>query len=107
MLTGFIITAFVCWIVGFFINGFSLYNVLLIVPTLMFSARKIGIHVKFGNIVATEVLMLFFSLVWRCLFHKVHIIKLLLSILVRAVFLIICIYDDTVFVYVNEERKKI
>jgi hypothetical protein len=87
MLTGFIITAFVCWIVGFFINGFSLYNVLLIV--------------------ATEVLMLFFSLVWRCLFHKVHIIKLLLSILVRAVFLIICIYDDTVFVYVNEERKKI
>jgi hypothetical protein len=107
MLTGFIITAFVCWIAGFFINGFSLYNVLLIVPTLMFSARKIGIHVKFGNIVATEVLMLFFSLVWRCLFHKVHIIKLLLSILVRAVFLIICIYDDTVFVYVNEERKKI
>ena len=107
MLTGFIITAFVCWILGFVINGFTLYNVVLIVPTIMFSVRKIGIHVKFGNIMVVEIMFLFFSFMWRCLFHKFHIIKFLLSILVRAVFIIICIYDDTVFVYVNEERKKL
>jgi hypothetical protein len=107
MLIGFIIVSIVCWILGFFINGFTLYNVMLLIPTLMFSARKVGIHIKFGNIVAAEVLLLFFSLMWRCLFHKFHIVRFLLSILVRAVFLIICIYDDTVYVYVNEERKKI
>lgn len=107
MLTTFIIVAFVCWILGFVINGFTLYGVSLIIPTLMFSARKVGIHIKYGNIIAAEVLLLFFSLVWRLLFHKFYVVKFLLSILVRAVFLIICIYDDTVFVYVNEERKKI
>jgi hypothetical protein len=107
MLTAFIIVSFICWILGFFINGFTLYSVSLIIPTLMFSARKTGIHVKFGNIVATEILLLFFSLVWRCIFGKFNLIRLLLSIVVRAVFLIICIYDDTVFVYVNEERKRI
>lgn len=107
MLTTFIIVAFVCWILGFVINGFTLYSVSLIIPTLMFSARKVGIHIKYGNIIAAEMLLLFFSLVWKLLFHKFYVVKFLLSILVRAVFLIICIYDDTVFVYVNEERKKI
>lgn len=107
MLTTFIIIAFVCWIIGFVINGFTLYSVSLIIPTLMFSSRKVGIHIKYGNIIAAEVLLLFFSLVWKLLFHKFYVVKFLLSILVRAVFLIICIYDDTVFVYVNEERKKI
>ena len=106
MLNAFIIVSFVCWILGFFINGFTLYSLSLIIPTIMFSARKFGIHIKFGNIIAAEILLLFFSLVFRLIFHKLSIVKLLLSILVRAVFLIICIYDDTAYVYVSEERKK-
>lgn len=107
MLNAFIIVAIVCWIVEFFIHGFSLYALGLIIPTLMFSVRKVGIHIKFGNIVAADILLLFFSVVFKLIFHKFSFVKFLLGILVRAVFLIVCIYDDTVYVYVNEERKKI
>lgn len=107
MLTTFIIVSFICWIIGFFINGFTLYNIVLLIPTIMFSVRKIGIHLKFGNIVTCEGLFLFFSIMWRLLFNSFHIIPLLLSILVRLVFMIIVYYDDTTFVYVQEERKKV
>ena len=107
MLTGLIITAFICYILGFLINGFTLYSVLLIIPTMMFAVRKVGIHLKFSNIIATEILFLFFSIMWRLIFGKFAIVQLLLSILVRIVFFIIVIYDDTVYVYVSEERKKV
>lgn len=107
MLSGLILTSLILWIVGFFINGFSLYNFMLLVPTIMFAVRKIGIHVRYSNIVATEILLLFFSITWRLLFHKFFIIKFLLCIIVRIIFLCIVIYDDTVYIYVSEERKKI
>lgn len=84
-----------------------MYTFILIIPTAMFALRKVGIHIKFGNIMACEILFLFFSLVWRLMFHKFVLIKFLLSILVRIVFIGIVIYDDTVYVYVSEERKKI
>lgn len=106
-MNGLIITSLICWIIGFFINGFSLYNVLIIIPTLMFSVRKVGIHVKYGHIIAVECLLLFFSIAYRLMFHKFHIIRCLLGILVRIIFIIICIYDDIVYVYVSEERKRI
>lgn len=96
-----------CFVAGFFINGFCLYSVALIIPTIMFSVRKFGIHMKLGNIVACEVLFIFFSVVWRLMFHKLSLLRLLLCILVRIVFICICVYDDTVFVYVSEERKKV
>lgn len=107
MLTALIIVSAICWLAGFFINGFTIYNVALIVPTIMFALRKVGIHVKFGNIIACEILFLFFSVVWRLMFHKFALIKFMISILVRAVFLCIVIYDDTAYVYVSEERKKV
>ncbi len=107
MLITLIIIAVVCWIAGFFINGFCLYNVLLIIPTVMFAIRKFGIHIKYSTIIGVEILFLFFSISYRLLFHNFHIVALLLCILVRAVFLVICIYDDTVYVYVNEERKRV
>lgn len=107
MLSGLIITSFIIWIIGFFIQGFCLYNFMLLIPTIMFAVRKVGIHVKYSNIIATEILLLFFSITWRLLFHKFFIIKLLLCIIVRIIFMCIVIYDDTIYVYVNEERKKI
>lgn len=107
MLASLIVTSLILWIVGFFINGFCLYNFMLLIPTIMFAVRKVGIHVKYGNIVATEILMLFFSITWRLLFHNFSIIEFLLTIIIRIVFICVVIYDDTVFVYVSEERKKI
>lgn len=105
MLTVLIVIAFVCFIAGFFINGFTLYTVLCIVPTVMFALRKVGIHVRQSNILTCEVMFLIFSLVWRLLFHKFALLKFILSIIVRLVFVGIVVYDDTMFVYISEEKK--
>lgn len=107
MLSTLIIISVICWIVGFFINGFCLYNVMLIVPTVMFALRKFGIHFKYSTIMGVEIFFLFFSISYRLLFHRFHLVPLILCILVRVIFIIICFYDDTVYVYVNEERKKL
>lgn len=107
MLNVLIAIAVACWIAGFFVNGFCFYNVVLLVPTVLFAARKFGIHVKLSNIITCEALFLFFSITFRLLFHHFSWVPFLLSILIRAIFIIVCVYDDTVYVYVNEERKKI
>lgn len=107
MLSVLIIISFVCWAVGFVVNGFTLYQVLLIIPTVMFALRKFDIHIKTGTMISTEILFLFFSVVWKLLFHKFEIVALLLTLLLRAIFYSVVIYDNTVYVYVSEERKKI
>lgn len=106
MLTTLIIVSVVCWILGFFVNGFTLYNFLIAIPTIMFSVRKVGIHVKMSNIVAVECVMLFFSIVFMLIFKNFVWWKFLIGILLRIIFLCIVIYDDSVYVYVSEERKK-
>lgn len=105
MLTTFIIVSFITWIVGFFINGFTLYNVLIIVPTVMFSLRKVGIHCSMGSIIGAELLMLFFSIMWRLIFHKFELLRFILALIVRIIFICIVVYDETMFVYVSEEKK--
>lgn len=106
-MTGLIITCVLCWLGGFFINGFTLYQILLIVPTIMFSVRKVGIHIKMSNILVPEIMFLFFSIVWRLLFKKFILWKFLVSMVLRIIFICIIVYDDTVYVYKQEERKKI
>lgn len=106
MLNGLIIASFVLWIGGFFINGFNLYNILLIIPTVMFAVRKFGIHVKMSNIIALEVVLLFFKVVFALIFHKFILWRFLVGLLLRGIFFGLVIYDDTVYVYVNEEKKK-
>ena len=106
MLLYFIIACFICWIVGFFINGFTLYNVLILVPTIMFSVRKVGIRVKASSILTMDVLFLVFSVLWRLLFKNFLWGKFLLTLLVRFIFTCIVFYDDTAYVYITEERKQ-
>ena len=106
-MNGLIITSFILWIVGFFVNGFTIYNVYLIAPTIMFALRKFGIHIKMGNIVATEIIGLIFSVLWRLLFKKFHLIRFLIGLLLRIIFICIIVYDDSVYVYVTEERKRV
>ena len=107
MLTTLIIISFVCWIAGFIPNGICLYNFMLLIPTIMFSVRKVGIHIKQSNIFITEGLFLFFSFMWRMLFDKFGLLSFIFGILIRLVFIIVVIYDDATYVYVSEERKKI
>ena len=106
MLNTLIIVSAILWIGGFFINGFTVYQILLIIPTIMFAMRKFGIHIKLANILLVEFFFLFASTVWRLIFHKAILWRWLVSLLIRIIFFCIIIYDDTVYVYVTEEKKK-
>lgn len=106
MLTVLIIIALICYIAGYFINGFTLYNVLLLIPTIMFIVRKAGIHVKLSSICIAEGVLLFFDMTYRLIFNRMNVAHFLLEILMRVIFLIVVIYDDANYVYVTEEVKR-
>ena len=106
MLSTLIIISGLTWFLGFFVNGFTLYQLMIVIPVIMFSLRKFGIHMKQSSIFAAEIGFLFASTVWRLIFGKFILWKFLLTILLRIIFVIVVIYDDTVYVYKQEERKK-
>lgn len=107
MLSVLIIIAFLCWIAGFVVNGVTLYAFMLVVPTVMFSIRKVGVHMSMGSIIGIEVFFIIVSTIMKVLFNNFSLVELILTIIIRAVFLIVVLYDDTVYVYVNEERKRV
>ena len=107
MLSTLIIISVITWIAGFLVNGICLYNIAVIIPVIMFGVRKVGIHVSQSNIITAEVILIVFSLIWRLIFHKFIIWKFIVTILIRLVFIGVLIYDETMYVYVSEERKKI
>lgn len=107
MLNVLIIIVVICWIAEFFVNGFTFYNVMLVVPVLMFAGRKFDIHIKYANIITAECLLLFFSVMWRLIFGKFDLVRFIICVLIRAISCIVAIYDDTTYVYVKEERKRL
>lgn len=106
MLTSYIISVYVIWILSLIAKGVSLYSILLLIPTSMFAVRKVGIHIKAGKIAVCEGLFLFFSISLSAIFGKLNIIRVLITVVLRIIFLIICFYEDTVYVYIQEERKR-
>ena len=107
MLRNLIILVFAFWIGGFFVNGLTLYNCMLLIPVIMFSIRKFGIHVKLGTICLVEILLLFFSTTWRLLFTDVVAWRYWVGLALRVLSILVAVYDDTVYVYVTEERKRL
>ena len=95
----------ILWIIGFFVKGVCLYQVLLIIPVAMFSFRKFGVKISSVHIVVVEILFLFFSTVFTILFSEIEMPNYVISILLRALSCLIAIIDDTAYVYVTEERK--
>ena len=100
-----IILQVILWIIGFFVKGLCLYQVMLIVPVSMFAVRKFGLKISSIHIVVVEILFLFFSTVFTLLFGEFITSRYILSIILRVISCIIAIIDDTVYVYVTEERK--
>lgn len=107
MLSALIITQFVLWFIGFFIiGGISLYQLLLVSVPICFSLRKYGIKVSYGSLIAIDILLLFFSTTFTILFSEIDTVRYILCIVVRLISIIISIIDDTMYIYVTEERKK-
>lgn len=106
MLKIMILIQFVLWVAGFFIRGkLTLYQLMLIIPVMMFALRKVGIKISAVNIIITEILFLFFSTVFTILFSSIDKVQYFICVGVRVLSIIIPIIDDTLYVYVTEERK--
>lgn len=100
-----IIVQVILYILGFFIKGFSLYQLLLFIPVLLFSFRKFGVKIGCGTIITMEILFLFFSTVFTILFSEINVVKYVLSLILRVISVLVVILDDVLYVYVTEERK--
>lgn len=90
----------------FIVNPFNIVTWVSIFTTGSFMLRPFGIHVKIEKIIPVEVLFAFlafnFSLIFKTFSGKTYI----LMILVRLIFYAIVWYDDTQYVYVQEEEEK-
>lgn len=106
MLNTLLIIAFVTWIATFFSQGICIYSICLIIPTLMFMGRKVDYHAKLSSIISVEVIFLILSTAWRLLFHKFILWKFVVTLIIRIIFICIIVYDDNMYVYVTEERKR-
>lgn len=101
-----IILQVVLWIAGFFVKqGVTLYQLMLIVPVVMFAIRKFGVKISSVHIVVVEILFLFFSTVFTLLFGEIDKTRYIICLLIRVISCLIAIIDDTMFIYVTEERK--
>lgn len=100
-----IIVQVILWFIGFFIKGISLYQIMCLVPVICFSFRKFGVKISCGAIITMEILFLFFSTVFTLLFSQIQVAKYILSLILRIISILIVVLDDTMYVYVTEERK--
>ena len=95
----------VLWIIGFFVKGFCLYQLALIIPVTMFAVRKFGVKIGSLHICVAEILFLFFSTVMTVLFSSIDWTSYLWGLVLRVLSCLIAILDDTFYIYVTEERK--
>lgn len=100
-----IILMTIIWIIGFFVKGFCFYQVMLVIPVLMFACRKFGVKISSVHIIVVEVLFLFFSTVFTILFSEINGARYVISLLLRILSCLIAVIDDTLYIYVTEERK--
>lgn len=104
MLTVLIAIVYGAWILGFVIDGLTIWNVLLFITTTMFAVRRFGIHVGMSHIVTLEVVFIIFTFLWRLLFNSLSIGWFLLLVFIRVIFIMIVFWDETQYVYIKEEK---
>lgn len=100
------VISLLAWVGVIWFKGFTLYSFALILPTILFLVRKFGYFVKLKNILICEGMFLFLSITWTFIFGEMYAKTYLITILFRILFILVVLYDDKVYVYVTEERKK-
>lgn len=106
-MTGLLIRVLLTWIATLWLGGFGWVSVASLISSLMFCGRKIGYFCKLTHLLVIEGIGFFLMFVWESVFNKVIDWKqLILIFLVRCIFILICWFDMTQWVYVREERRK-
>lgn len=90
----------------FVVNPVNVITWVSIFTTGSFILRPFGIHVKVTKIIPVEVLIAFLAFNGSLIFRTFSIKTYLLMVLVRIIFYAIVWYDDTQYVYIQEEEEK-
>lgn len=104
-LTALIVISFILYVLTVIVQGIGLYVIFPLISTIMFSIRKMGVFVNFNNIVVVEVLPLFLATVFDLLFKHFSWVELILTLVLRGIFIGIVVYDTKAYVYHTEERE--
>ena len=101
-LTVLVIITAIIEVAGFFVSPFWLYPVFQLIPTLMFAARRIGVVIPMNKVRNTEITgdVLITVLAW--VLHNLSWSVLWLFLL-RIIFILIVMYDDKTYLYIEED----
>lgn len=101
-----IIIVILDWICLFLINPVNIMTWVSLISNISFILRPFSIHVKLSKIIPVEVLLAFLAFNGSLILRTFSIKTYLLMILVRLVFYAVVWYDDTQFVYIQEEEER-
>lgn len=90
----------------FAVNPFNVITWTSIFTTGSFILRPFGIHVKLQKIIPVEALVAFLAFNGSMLFKTFSLKTYIIMIIIRCVFYAIVYYDDTQYVYIQEEEEK-
>lgn len=90
----------------FVVNPINLMTWSCIFTTMSFILRRVGVHVKVTKVMAVEILIGFLAFNGSLFFKTFDWRKYLLMLMIRGVFYLIVWYDDSQYVYVQEEEEK-
>lgn len=85
--------------------GFSLWAILATISTLIFAGRVIGYFCELKHVIALEAVGCFLTVVFQMLRKSVDWRILLITLLLRGVFLLVAYIDTKLYVYVKREEK--
>lgn len=101
-----IILSIIDLILMFVVNPVNLITWVAVFTTGSFVLRPFGIHVKVSKIIPVEVLLAFLAFNVSLIFKTFSLPTYLMMAGLRALFYLIVWYDDTQYVYIQEEEEK-
>lgn len=101
-----LIASVVVTVLTFIVQGFNFAMITSIIATALFCGRKVGYFCKFRHLVTLEVIGLFLTITFQLLFNRFVLVKTIIVVLLRLVFLGVAYYDMTAYVYVSKEVRR-
>lgn len=105
-MTVILVSSVIVLLLSWIISGLSIVVITATVSTLLFCARKFGYFCKFNTLLVIEVIGIILTGLLRSMFGDFNLLNMLLIVLVRAIFIGICYYDISQYVYVKERKRK-
>lgn len=101
-----LISSCIVLILTWITQGFSVLSICATVSTALFCGRKIGHFCRKTTLYVLEGIGLILTFTFRILFKSYSWKIALVALLLRAIFLGICLYDMTNFIYVKEIHRR-